>query len=59
MLCAVQGLGEQLLDPVCQRFRISLEQVLRNNMKGKKNSLNRGCFHEAAIMEMLVSVAVV
>ncbi|HHX74868.1 MAG TPA: LysR family transcriptional regulator [Firmicutes bacterium] len=41
------------LDPVYQRFRISLEHVLRNNIKGKKNSLNIGCLHEPAIMEMM------
>ncbi|NLM46001.1 MAG: LysR family transcriptional regulator [Firmicutes bacterium] len=41
------------LDPIYQRFRVSLEQVLRNNMKGKKDSLNIGCFHEPAIMELM------
>ncbi len=44
------------LDPVYQRFRVSLEQVLRNNMKNEKKGLNIECFHEPAIMETMRSI---
>jgi len=41
------------LDPVYQRFRISLEKVIRSNMIDNKNILNIGCFHDPATMEIM------